>query len=157
GVLGVLWPWLADSEWLHFVYNGALLAGLVLLRPGFRGVAREWWTAALGVQVWHFFEHALLLSQKITGHFLFGKEQPTSVVQLVVPRLELHLFYNGAVMIPLLLAACCDAWPPERGRQRQATLTFIVLALVPVAGLLPSWALLLAPAAAGSTQPLEVR
>ncbi len=157
GVLGDVWPWLADSEWPHFILNGVLLVGLVLLLPGFRGVAREWWTAALGIQVWNFFEHTLLLGQKLSGLFLFGKGQPTSVLQLLVPPMELHLFYDGVVMAPVLAAVCCYAWPPERGRKRRATLGFAVLALVPVVALLPSWALLPAPAAAGPARPLEVR
>jgi hypothetical protein len=29
---------------------------------------------------------------------------PTSLVQLVVPRIELHLFYNAVVFIPMVVA-----------------------------------------------------
>jgi len=157
GVLGEVWPWLAESEWLHFVLNGLLLVGLLLLRPGFRGAAREWWTAALGIQIWHFFEHTLLLGQNLSGHFLFGKGQPTSILQLVVPRMELHLYYNGVVMVPFLAAICCHLWPPERGRRRRATLGFAVLALIPFVALPPSLALRPAPAAARPARLLEVR
>ena len=71
---------------------------------GFTGPARTWWTIALGIQVWHHIEHLLLLAQAQTGLFLLGNEVPTSVVQLVVPRVQLHLFYNTVVFIPMIVA-----------------------------------------------------
>jgi hypothetical protein len=95
GLLGLVWPWLVQSEWLHFSDVLLTLGGLLVLRYGFRGEARRWWTAAIVVSVWHLFEHTLLLGQALTGTTLWGAAQPTSVVQLVVPRVELHLFYNG--------------------------------------------------------------
>jgi len=84
--------------------NLALLVGLVALRPGFSPGARRAWTLALAIQVWHHFEHALLLFQATTDNNLFGAEVPTSVVQLVAPRVELHLFYNTVVLVPMLVA-----------------------------------------------------
>lgn len=105
GVLGLWFPNLVRSEWLHWIYNLAVIMGLVLLLPGFVGRARTWWKAALLLQAWHFVEHALLLGQATTAKHLFGAEVPTSVVQLLIPRVELHLLYNGIVTIFLVVGA----------------------------------------------------
>jgi hypothetical protein len=104
GVLGMPFPWLIKSEWLHYGYALVMLIGLFLLRPGFHGRSRRWWTVALVIQFWHHIEHLLLLLQAQTGHFLFGRSVPTSVLQLVFPRVELHLFYNTIVFIPMVVA-----------------------------------------------------
>lgn len=104
GVLGLWFPQLASSEVLHFVYNLGLLLGLVILRAGFRGQARSWWTVALVVQGWHFFEHLLLQVQWLTGFYLFGAPEQTSVLQLWLPRVELHFLYNSVVFLPMLVA-----------------------------------------------------
>lgn len=104
GVLGTWFPWLVRSEALHYAYAVIMLVGFILLRPGFSGTARTWWTIALGIQVWHHIEHLILLVQAQTGLFLLGNAVPTSVVQLVVPRVELHLFYNTVVFIPMIVA-----------------------------------------------------
>lgn len=103
GGLGMLFPSLVTSEWLHYVYNFAVLAGLGMLLPGFRGDGRTWWMAAAAIQFWHHFEHALLLGQATLDKNLFGADVPTSVLQLFIPRAELHLVYNAIVLIPLLL------------------------------------------------------
>jgi hypothetical protein len=104
GVLGTWFPWLVRSEALHYGYAVIMLIGFILLRPGFSGTARTWWTIALGIQVWHHIEHLILLAQAGTGDFLLGNAVPTSVAQLVVPRVELHLFYNTVVFIPMIVA-----------------------------------------------------
>jgi hypothetical protein len=104
GALGEAFPWLVTSEWLHYGYALVMLIGLVILRPGFVGRAKAWWTVALVIQFWHHIEHLLLLIQAQTGHNLFGKPVPTSVLQLVFPRVELHLFYNSIVFIPMVIA-----------------------------------------------------
>jgi hypothetical protein len=104
GLLGLVWPWLVQSEWLHFTDVLLTLAGLLVLRSGFRGEARRWWTAAIFVGIWHLFEHSLLLGQALTGSTLWGAAQPTSVLQLIVPRIELHLVYNGVVLAAILMA-----------------------------------------------------
>ena len=112
GAIGLLVPWLNTSEWLHYSYNLIILAGLVLLRSGFEGSAKFWWSVALALQTWHFFEHALLLTQVLLHKHLFGLPIPTSILQLVVPRIELHLFYNTVVTIPVAMALkyyFCDA------------------------------------------------
>lgn len=104
GVLGEPFPWLVQSEWLHYGYALVMLAGLLLLRQGFTARARTWWTVALILQFWHHIEHLLLLAQKMTGHFLDGRPVPTSIAQLAFPRVELHLFYNAIVTIPMAIA-----------------------------------------------------
>ena len=95
GVLGQFLPWLVTSEWMHYGYALVMLAGLFLLRPGFVGRARTWWTVALVIQFWHHIEHFLLLLQAQLHTNFFGAAVPTSILQLIYPRVELHLFYNS--------------------------------------------------------------
>ena len=116
GVLGLPFPWLVRSEWMHYGYALVMLVGLVALRPGFTGRARTWWTIALWIQVWHHLEHLLLLLQALTGHNLLGRPVPTSVIQLVVPRLELHLFYNAIVFVPMVVAMILHRRPQAAER-----------------------------------------
>jgi hypothetical protein len=104
GVLGMPFPWLVSQEWLHYGYAIIMLVGFIILRHGFVGRARAWWGAALVIQVWHHFEHLLLLLQALAGQNLFGKPVPTSVAQLAFPRVELHLFYNAVVFLPMVVA-----------------------------------------------------
>ena len=104
GALGYVFPWLVKSEVMHFTYALAMLIGLVLLRPGFRGAARTWWTASTLIQGWHLVEHSLLQLQAITGQNLFGSPVPASIVQQWVPRPELHLLYNLIVFVPMIVA-----------------------------------------------------
>jgi hypothetical protein len=111
GVVGYFYPWLIKSEALHYGYAVVMLIGLWLLRPGFTGVSRRWWTLALGIQFFHHIEHALLQTQAILGHNLFGRPVPTSIVQLWVPRVELHLFYNTIVFIPMVIAMYYHMFP----------------------------------------------
>jgi len=105
GILGLWFPWLVTSEWLHYGFALVMLIGLIVLRHGFVGRARSWWNAAMWIQVWHHFEHLLLLVQALTGAYLLGKSQPTSVLQLAFPsaRVEIHLFYNAMVTIPMAI------------------------------------------------------
>jgi hypothetical protein len=112
GALGLLFPWLNTSEWLHYGYAFIMLAGFVLLRPGFVGRARFWWNLALAIQVWHFFEHGLLLTQALLGVNFFDSPVRTSILQLVFPRVELHLFYNAIVFIPMVVAMVYHFYPP---------------------------------------------
>ncbi len=111
GALGLVFPWLVKSEMLHYAYALVMLLGLALLRPAFMGRARRWWNLALILQVWHHFEHALLLGQAIAHINLFNAPAPTSIVQLLVPRVELHLFYNVVVFIPMLVAMYYHRYP----------------------------------------------
>ncbi|WP_204048526.1 hypothetical protein [Microbispora siamensis] len=116
GVLGLPFPWLVTSEWMHYGYALLMLIGLIMLRHGFTGRARVWWNVSLGIQVWHHFEHFLLLVQAMTGDHLLGRPVPTSIIQLLVPRMELHLFYNTLVTIPMVVAMILHRRPNEAER-----------------------------------------
>src|SRR6185295_13227421 len=105
GIVGYFLPWVIKSELLHYGYAVVMLVGLWVLRPGFTGREdRLWWTVALGIQFFHHIEHLLLLGQYRTGMNLFGAPVPTSLIQLWVPRVELHLFYNTIVFVPMAVA-----------------------------------------------------
>lgn len=111
GVLGLWFPWLVSSEWMHYGYAIIMLVGFVMLRHGFHGRSRTWWLAAMWIQVWHHFEHLLLLAQATTGSNLLGEAKPTSIVQLLAPRVELHLFYNFVVFVPMVVAMIAHVRP----------------------------------------------
>ncbi len=114
GVLGQFFPWVIKSETLHYGYALVMLIGLFALRKGFTEIKeRRWWTIALVIQFFHHIEHALLQIQAITGHNLFDRPVPTSIVQLWVPRVELHLFYNTIVFIPMVIAMYYHLFPAE--------------------------------------------
>jgi hypothetical protein len=113
GILGLWYPWLIKSETLHYSYALVMLTGLWVLRKGFTGVARKWWTAALVIQFWHHIEHFLLISQATFHHNFWGKPVPCSILQLFFPRVELHLFYNSIVFIPMVIGMYYHMFPPE--------------------------------------------
>ena len=117
GVLGQVFPWLVHSEVLHYGYALVMLAGIWILLPGFTGRARTWWIVALVIQFWHHIEHALLQGQAIAGRTLFGGAQPTSILQVWFPRLELHLFYNTIVFIPMAVAMYYHLFPSAHEAQ----------------------------------------
>jgi hypothetical protein len=81
-----------------------MMVAFVVMRHGFTGRSRTWWNLAMWIQVWHHFEHLLLLLQAITGAHLMGKPAVTSIAQLIFPRVELHLFYNAIVFVPMVVA-----------------------------------------------------
>ena len=112
GALGLLFPWLVKSEWLHYGYAIVMLLALIVLRPAFQGRSRTWWNIALAIQFWHHIEHLLLLGQALFQHNLFDKPVPTSILQLFVLRAELHLVYNAIVFIPMLVAMYYHLYPP---------------------------------------------
>jgi hypothetical protein len=114
GALGLAFPSLVKSEWLHYGYAIVMLAFLAVLLPGFRGRARTWWAIALGIQFWHHIEHLLLLIQAQTGTTFFGAAVPTSIAQLLFARVELHLFYNSVVFLPMLVAVYLHLRPNRR-------------------------------------------
>lgn len=114
GALGMIWPWLVSSETLHYGYAVVMLIGLFLLRPGFTGTSLTWWTVALVIQFWHHIEHLLLFIQALFHTNFFGKAVPTSIVQLFFPRMELHLFYNGIVFIPMVIAVFYHMYPSKK-------------------------------------------
>jgi hypothetical protein len=118
GLVGYFYPWVIRSETLHYGYAVVMLIGLWLLRPGFTGTDdRRWWTIALGIQFFHHIEHLLLMTQVMTGHNIAGRPVPTSLIQLWVPRVELHLFYNTIVFIPMVIGMYFHMFP----RRSEAT------------------------------------
>ncbi len=112
GVLGQWFPWLVRSETLHYGYAIIMLAGIWFLRSGFQGRSYTWWMISFWIQFWHHIEHALLQGQAIVGHNLFGAAVPTSLVQHWIPRVELHLFYNTVVFIPMVIGMYYHIFPP---------------------------------------------
>lgn len=117
GMLGQWFPWLVHSEVLHYGYAAIMLVGIWMLLPGFVGRARHWWLAALVIQFWHHIEHALLQGQVVAGGNLFGSPTPISIVQLWIPRVELHLLYNSLVFVLMVVAMAYHLFPTasERG------------------------------------------
>jgi hypothetical protein len=114
GVLGLWFPWLVASELLHYAYALVMLLGIWVLRSGFTGRSRTWWTLALGIQFWHHVEHALLQGQALTGHYLFGSPVPLSIAQLWIPRVELHLIYNSLVFVPMVVGMYFHMFPSQQ-------------------------------------------
>jgi hypothetical protein len=113
GALGLLFPWLIKSETMHYGYAVVMLIGLCLLRSGFTGkVDHFWWMLAFWIQFFHHIEHGLLQAQVLIGHNLMDRPVPTSIVQLWVPRVELHLFYNTIVFVPMVIAMYYHLFPP---------------------------------------------
>ena len=113
GVFGLWLPWLVKTELLHWGYAFFMLAGLIILLPGFAGRSRKWWIASLAIQSWHFIEHSVLQLQAVVNSNFFGSPVPSSIVQIWVPRVELHLFYNAAVFIPMVIAMYYHMYPPK--------------------------------------------
>ncbi|MFG0319742.1 MAG: hypothetical protein ACF8XB_20895 [Planctomycetota bacterium JB042] len=120
GVLGLWYPWMVQSELLHYAYALVMLVGLWIFRSGFAGRAWNWWMAAFWIQFWHHIEHALLQGQAILGKNLFDSPVPMSLVQVWVPRVELHLFYNTVVFLPMVVAMYHHMFPsPEDAAQHK--------------------------------------
>jgi hypothetical protein len=113
GILGLFYPWLIQSEVLHYGFAIVMLAGIWVLRKGFTGRSRTWWTISLAIQFWHHIEHLLLITQATIHHNFWHKPVPFSFLQLVFPRVELHLFYNTVVFIPMVIAMYYHMFPPE--------------------------------------------
>ncbi|MBI2363121.1 MAG: aspartate-semialdehyde dehydrogenase [Elusimicrobia bacterium] len=111
GMLGLWFPWMVKSEFLHYAYALVMLVGFWVLREGFVGKGRAWWMAAFWIQFWHHIEHGLLQGQALAGHNLFGSPVPVSIAQLWVPRVELHLFYNAVVFVPMIAAMYYHMFP----------------------------------------------
>jgi len=103
GLIGLWSPQLLTNESLHFSYNLMQLVGLLVLSYHVTGRARTWWRIAIGVQLWHFFEHFLLQSQWLTGIFLFNASKQIGIGEFFLPRLELHFIYNALVFVPTMI------------------------------------------------------
>lgn len=115
GFLGLFFPWLVSSEVLHYGYALVMLVLLWVLRKGFTGTSHKWWTIALVIQFWHHIEHLLLQGQVLFHHNLNGSPIPLSFLQMAFPksRVEIHLFYNAIVFIPMVIAMYYHMFPPQ--------------------------------------------
>lgn len=109
GLLGYFYPWLVTSEVMHYGFAVVMLAGLYMLRNGFHGRARQFWMLSFAIQFWHHIEHLLLLIQSTIDRNLAGSPVPMSVLQFLIPRVELHLFYNTIVTIPMVVGMVLGA------------------------------------------------
>ena len=118
GILGHFYPWMVKSEVLHYGYALVMLIGIWMLRPGFTGRSHMWWTISLWIQFWHHIEHGILQAQAIIGQNLFGSPVPVSIAQLWIPRVELHLFYNTIVFVPMVIAMYYHLLPSDSERER---------------------------------------
>ncbi|MDD4975926.1 MAG: hypothetical protein PHY93_16335 [Bacteriovorax sp.] len=116
GILGQWFPWLVSSEVLHYGYALFMLIGLWFLRSGFKGRSLRWWNIALVIQFWHHIEHLLLQCQVIFHTNLFNSPVPISILQLFVPRVELHMFYNTMVFIPMVIGMYYHLFPTKDER-----------------------------------------
>jgi len=101
GLLGMKYPWLIRTESLHFGFALLTLTGIWYAGKDYFASLRaaKVWLVAYYAAIWHLFEHLLLFVQAV-----FGVTHPTSLIQLIVPRIELHLFYNSVVTILIVLA-----------------------------------------------------
>jgi hypothetical protein len=114
GILGIYFPALIKSELLHYGYALIMIVCFWILRKGFVGRSYTWWMVAFWIQFWHHIEHALLQAQAIIGSNIAGAPVPMSLAQFVIPRVELHLFYNTLVTIPMVIAMFYHMFPtPE--------------------------------------------
>src|ERR1044071_7324818 len=86
GILGLWYPWLIQSEVLHYGYAVVMLTGIWVLRKGFTGLSRKWWTVALVIQFWHHVEHFVLQWQALTHYYWFCSPAPSSFVQLLMTK-----------------------------------------------------------------------
>jgi hypothetical protein len=118
GMLGLVYPWLVRTETLHYAYALVMLIGLWVLRNGFVGISYKWWMVSFWIQFWHHIEHGSLQIQAITGHYWAHASVPTSFLQVWIPRVELHLIYNTAVFVPMVIGMYYHMFPPKTQTQR---------------------------------------
>lgn len=104
GFLGLAYPWLMRSETLHYFLALYMFFAIYGLRNQLRRKGLFYWDIALCFQTWHLFEHSLLFAQAIFGYYLFNATIPTSVGQLLMPKIELHFFYNSIVFMFVAIA-----------------------------------------------------
>ena len=111
GLVGYFFPWLIRSETLHYGYALVMLPALDV-PSRFHGGRSPMVDNRARDPVLP--PHRTLPAdrQATTGHNLFGRPVPTSIVQLWVPRVELHLFYNTIVFIPMVVAMYYHMFPP---------------------------------------------
>ncbi|AIE73033.1 MULTISPECIES: hypothetical protein [unclassified Synechocystis] len=87
GLLGVYFPELMRSQWLHFLYAVIMEIGLYVFLSLFG-------LTALMLQTLHLGEHTILLATV---------PNPWCIGEIWFPRIELHFFYNLVVLIPMMV------------------------------------------------------
>ena len=88
GLIGLIFPYLVRSEWLHYAFAWYTLYGLMKYRFS---------TTAIYLQTFHFIEHVILLSQYLLAF------TPTGIGGIWFLRIELHFFYNLIVIGAMFL------------------------------------------------------
>src|ERR1700679_123429 len=88
-----------------------MLVGIWVFRKGFTGLSHTRWSVLDPILA--YIEHFLLIWQAATHHNFWGKPVPCSVLQLIFPRDELHLFYNSIVFAPMVIGMDYHLFPPE--------------------------------------------
>jgi hypothetical protein len=101
---------IVEAEWIHFVYNlavlGFLVAVLVMTRAGSEPGSRrrrgyEWATVAVVIQGYHFVEHAI----KVTQHLATGARVNPGLAGQAVDLVWFHFAINLAVYVAFLAVA----------------------------------------------------
>ncbi len=100
GLLGSFYPWLVTSEAFHYAHALFMLLGLAVFRISPLG--GFWWELALWLAFYHHLEHAILLSQALTGENFCSMR--CSLGSFLMPRIELHFVYNLMILIPMIVA-----------------------------------------------------
>ena len=134
GFLGLFFPWLVSSEVMHYGYAVIMLIGIWTFRSGFSGTSCKWWTLALVIQFWHHIEHAVLQWQALTQNNWFNSPVPVSFLQMLLPksRVEIHLFYNAIVFIPMMIGMYHHMFP-AKGDEGAACSCALRRKLIPMA------------------------
>lgn len=147
GILGLPFPWLVTSEFMHYAYALIMLVGIWVFRRGFVGRSYTWWMIAMAIQFWHHIEHLLLQGQALIGRNLFGAPAPISVIQMIgflngsaesgfggllmapttqdvsflmlfVRRIEVHMIYNTLVFVPMVIGMYFHLFPTKVERTK---------------------------------------
>lgn len=108
-----------EAEWVHFIYNGLVLLGLVAVvaacRRGWRPPGRDvigdrFLVLAVAIQGYHMVEHSLKLTQHITGGAKVNPGLAGHFIDLVL----LHFGINLAVYVACIGAAVMYATASRR-------------------------------------------
>jgi hypothetical protein len=144
GMVGLVFPRLVQTEALHYGYALVMLVFLWVLRKGFTGRAYVWGMIAFWIQFCHHIEHGLLQAQVIYGANFFDAPAPISIIQMIgflhgspekgfgglmgdgapfsvmtmfVRRVEVHLFYNTIVFVPMAIGMYLHVFPTPEEEQ----------------------------------------
>jgi hypothetical protein len=112
GVLGLWFPFLISSEILHYGYAIVMLIGIWMLRKGFTGLSRKWWTVALVIQFWHHIEHLLDVFQGNIDVEEIAHRVDEDVLRLLpLQRTDEHLRLQREFKTVLVVGVPCRLQP----------------------------------------------